>query len=348
MMRATGFLSFILIVLGAMPAHARVQVAIFPARVNDAPDVDAAAVSAAVINTYPAHAQVDLILPEQSRQALAMVQTTHEAAISLGVNGYIVIDVSRRAEGYSVSGALYDINGHELHFAERVVKQTSEIVPAAARIGDELAMVDVPATTAAQNGEAKHVGRPAPPLPPAAASSSPAEPGPAKPEAAAPALRHLVWPGVKLSYSYSYSAPDQSIVDTLTFLQFSGRLERQRFYLEVAAGIAVQAQRNGTFVARGFIADFDAARYLVRRSLSLYVGGGASVRAFTDGMGLAPFVIVGVTTPRLEFTRLYAELRLAQNLVARNYYLVSTSTPLAQETLNARPLEVGASVGVAW
>jgi hypothetical protein len=101
--------------------------------------------------------------------------------------------------------------------------------------------------------------------------------------------------------------------------QFDVRLERNRYFIELAAGFWLPSQTNARQGLGGFVGHVGASYYLLQdSSVSPYIGLGVSPRWFAGeykGPGLALNAHVGVMFMREAPTRLYAELRVDQNLM---------------------------------
>jgi hypothetical protein len=100
--------------------------------------------------------------------------------------------------------------------------------------------------------------------------------------------------------------------------QFDVRLEQRHYFVEIAAGFWLPSDTNARQGLGGFVGHIGASYYLAQGSVSPYIGLGFSPRIFAgewQGAGLAVNAHVGVMFMRESSTRLYAELRVDQNLM---------------------------------
>lgn len=129
-------------------------------------------------------------------------------------------------------------------------------------------------------------------------------------------------------------------------LGFDGRFERDGYFIEASAGFIIpassmgnssnQLSTNGLFVSAG------AAFYLSQSDIAPYLGLGIEPRlSLFSGLsvGLAPYAQLGLMLFRQSSTRLYAELRVAQNV------LPVRTTYSAQESY---PTELGVGLGLGF
>lgn len=129
---------------------------------------------------------------------------------------------------------------------------------------------------------------------------------------------------------------------------FDGRFEQDRFFIEVSAGFiagspttsSLDLTMGGVYVSGG------AALYLSEADTAAYVGLGIEPRLLLwpyPSIGIAPYAQFGVMLWRQSSTRLYAELRLAQNVMP-----VRVGTSTIPTTQLAYPTEAGLALGVGW
>jgi len=137
-------------------------------------------------------------------------------------------------------------------------------------------------------------------------------------------------------------------------VQFDARLEQEHYFLELGAGFWLPSETNSHASLGGFVGHLGGSYYLMHASCSPYLGLGVSPRAFLgeyEGAGLAVNAHVGVMFMREASTRLYAELRVDQNLIkarsnAYDYdYTVSGAPRRAQDVL---PTELSLAVGLGF
>jgi hypothetical protein len=125
---------------------------------------------------------------------------------------------------------------------------------------------------------------------------------------------------------------------------FDGRLERERYFLEFGAGILVPAAPNASMRSAygGAYAELGAAYFVTEGDVALSVGGGVLTRALLSpqfSLNLAPYVQGGVTFSRDSSTRLYADVRIAQNVLPMSF---------GYSAAEVFPTEVGLQVGIGF
>ena len=147
-------------------------------------------------------------------------------------------------------------------------------------------------------------------------------------------------------------------LDPLLTLQFDGRFETDSYFLEIGAGAAIPSDSANRRGYGGLFAEFGASAYLGADGSPLYLGGGIIPRIFGSsgggGVTAAIYGQSGLMFMRTSSTRLYAELRIAQNVIGMDFgnsydYSYSPNgvyAPPARKT--AYPTEVGLQVGIGW
>lgn len=96
--------------------------------------------------------------------------------------------------------------------------------------------------------------------------------------------------------------------------------ERDRYFFEVGAGVLVPSSANsgaGTGYG-GLTSELGASYFLGDGTLAPFVGGGVEPRLIFSGavLNFAPYAQLGFTASRQSRNRFFAELRVAQNLLA--------------------------------
>lgn len=130
-------------------------------------------------------------------------------------------------------------------------------------------------------------------------------------------------------------------------LGFDGRFERDWYFIEASAGFIIPASSMGSgsssqLSVNGIFVSAGAAFYLSQSDIAPYLGLGIEPRlSLFSGLsvGLAPYAQLGLMLFRQSSTRLYAELRVAQNV------LPVRASYSAQESY---PTELGVGLGVGF
>ncbi len=135
-------------------------------------------------------------------------------------------------------------------------------------------------------------------------------------------------------------------------LQFDGRLEAERYFLEFGAGLLLPATGDHRDYGALF-AEIGGSRYLTDGDIAPYIGAGVSPRIIFDsvdgGIGVAPYVQAGLMLMRASSSRLYFDVRLSQNLTPlhkRDTYDWATDTSVSSTEIY--PTEIGFLFGIGW
>jgi hypothetical protein len=159
--------------------------------------------------------------------------------------------------------------------------------------------------------------------------------------------------GMKTGFIVPYASGYD--LDTMLSFQFDGRFESDRYFLEFGAGAILPASTDGRRRYGGLFAEFGASAYLGPLGSPLYLGGGVSPRIFASsndgGVRAAAYGQIGVMFMRTSSTRLYAELRASQNLIAMNLGGGATVAPNGSYQPSSKtvyPTEIALQVGIGW
>jgi hypothetical protein len=135
-------------------------------------------------------------------------------------------------------------------------------------------------------------------------------------------------------------------------LQFDARLEKPEYFLELSAGFWLPSRTNSHDGLGGFVGQLGGSYYLAHTSVSPYIGLGISPRAYLgqyEGAGLAINAQVGVMFLRESSTRLYAELRVDQNLIQVKPSIDEYEADGVQNSVHAvLPTECSFAVGLGF
>jgi hypothetical protein len=153
--------------------------------------------------------------------------------------------------------------------------------------------------------------------------------------------------------------PFASGVDLAPMLdvQFDGRFETDHYFLEIGAGLMLPTNETNRRGYGGLFAEFGGSVYLGDEGSPLYVGGGLIPRLFFSsedgGVQAAIYGQVGYMFMRTSSTRLYAELRVAQNALPVRIgpnNQPSSSVPYYNysDAKDKYPTEFGLQVGIGW
>jgi hypothetical protein len=125
-------------------------------------------------------------------------------------------------------------------------------------------------------------------------------------------------------------------------VMFNGRFERDRYFLEIGAGLAVPTS-GGSASYGGVWSEMGASYYLSEANFAPYVGAGIQPRLNFSAtpVNFAPYTQLGFMFPRDSSTRLYADLRIAQNIIPMQFGFGSGAS-------QTRPTEASLQLGMAF
>jgi hypothetical protein len=158
--------------------------------------------------------------------------------------------------------------------------------------------------------------------------------------------------GFKTGVVVPYSA--QIKLASMVGLSFDARLEGRRYFLEFGGGLLVPAASydGGAGEAYGgLFADLGASYYLTQTDISPYVGAGAMPRILSmQPASLAVYSQAGLMFFRTSSSRLYTELRVAQNLTPMEIvdYTYNSAGDEGISRTRFWPIEFGLNVGLGW
>jgi hypothetical protein len=141
--------------------------------------------------------------------------------------------------------------------------------------------------------------------------------------------------GVKVGFALPVAAFTQ--VNPLGSLEFNVRLEREHFFFELGAGALIPAVvSSNSPVYGGITFELGASYFLSEGDTAPYLGAGVQPRLIFAGsvLNLAPYVQAGLMFSRQSSPRVYAQLRVSQNVL-----------PVGD---NLYPTELAAQVGIGW
>ncbi|MBI5511977.1 MAG: hypothetical protein HY903_24735 [Deltaproteobacteria bacterium] len=136
-------------------------------------------------------------------------------------------------------------------------------------------------------------------------------------------------------------------------LQFDGRFEGELGFLEFGIGLTLPTMTDDDKDSLGgLFAEFGGSYYLADANVSPYVGGGVIPRLYwgvgDGGVRAALYGQGGVMFMRESSTRLYTELRVAQNVLPYTSSGYDYITDQPKPKHDYYPTEVSLQVGIGW
>ncbi|MFT3840682.1 MAG: hypothetical protein QM723_27075 [Myxococcaceae bacterium] len=148
--------------------------------------------------------------------------------------------------------------------------------------------------------------------------------------------------GVKLSFGAPVSG--NASFNGMGSIGFDARFEREHYFVELGANLILPGPgTNKSYGGAG--ADLGIDYFITNSDTAFYFGGGILPRLlFSDGMNsplnVAPYLQLGLLFDRSARMRLYADVRVAQNLLPVRE---GSGTPV-----DTYPTELTVQVGIGW
>lgn len=283
MTRAGCVLGFLMTLWAAATAHAQ-YTGVFPVHATSFSAEERAAIGTLISNAYAEQTRTSVLTPDELAPVLRQAGTETRAAEQLGLYEYVHVEAVTLHSRIVLYAQLRDTHGRSVY----------EVRDTAFSLDDmEIVSQRMAAALATRGGvygrRAVH----------------------ARPRTYTEKLF-----GVRLALVMPQARRLETQASLL--VQFDVRLERKYYFLELAAGFWLPSETNSRQGLGGFVGQVGGSYYLLQDSVSPYIGLGVSPRYFAGeytGAGLAINAHVGVMFMRESSTRLYAELRVDQNLM---------------------------------
>lgn len=327
------------------------DVAVFPPEMGNLSAQDASTVGELIAQAYASVSQQSVVSPTYAQTALTQGQTYEGAAAQLGVKEYIRLSAVAAGRYIAIAASRYQADGRLLQQA----KQNANGIEGLTYTADSMAR--------ALLGQSA----PAPVLAPTV--TQPMEYAPQVRQPRKKREDHMDY-GVKAGVHLPFAK--NSRYYSAVSLQFDGRLQFPRFFLEFGVGFILPTviddnsydsncgyDGNGNYTCmdaprsnRGYIGgittELGASYYLTDTNIAPYIGGGLIPRVVLAGLdggedkrdiaSMSAYAQVGFTLPRRSTTHFFCDLRLAQAI-------------LPQHLDNDRevwPTEPSLHVGLGW
>lgn len=313
MRHALYWLGLFLTLSAAGVSHAQ-YTGVFPVQGTNLTESERASIGALISNAYAERTQTSVFTPAELDPILRQAGSETHAAQLAGLYEYLHVEAVRLDTRIVLYVELRDTHGRSLFDARDTAFSLDDM---------ELVSQRIAATLAARGG--RHY---------AGAQVS-------RPRRSAFAEKLF---GVRFALVMPWARRLETQASLLC--QFDVRLEQPRYFIELAAGFWLPSDTNSRQGLGGFVGHVGASYYLGQGSVSPYIGLGFSPRVFGgqyEGGGLAANAHVGVMFMRESSTRLYAELRVDQNLLRAR---PSDATDGARS--NILPTELSAAVGLGF
>lgn len=309
---------------------AAAEVAVMQAELANVTVEEGQAINAVFADAY-AEVNADKVTLAKAPEG-AQALPPDQVARDLGAQQYIMVRATRLSSRIILTAALYSADGKELHRVRMTAASLDDIEPVAQRMAralhdrtstDETQTID---NVTEREGQKKN--------------------------------RTFSEKVIGVKTSIEYPMNGGNYPPALNF-GFDTRLEGDSFFLEVGAGFLVSSS-GGSDTDRSFggiFTEFGADYYLTHTSVSPYIGAGVMPRLIGGehvdiAANLAAYGQLGVMFFRQSSSRLYLDLRVAQNLTPWRGTTTTYSNTYpyeTEQTLGARyPTELMVEVGVGW
>ncbi len=267
-----------------------------------------------------------------------------EAASLSHSSEYLVVRATRLNQRIVVTAIRYSADGKEIFHARMVAASLDDMEPVAARLSTALFEKKDPSETrtidTVTEREGKKVNR--------------------------TFVEKVI--GIKTSYEVPVALGSSTKYNPMIAFGANARLEGEKYFLEVGAGFTVPngvGFSDGTDLgsAGGIYGELGGSYYLNDNNVSPYVGGGITPRILGGknvdvSPNLAVFGQAGLMFFRTSSSRLYADIRVSQNITpwtntpnyVYNYDPVTKAQlePIRPAKKSTYPTEFGLAVGIGW
>jgi hypothetical protein len=325
----TGFLAWgVLGFLLARPASAAVMVAPIDGTNLEPAQVDA--ISQMLASAYQM-AETEAVIPlAQTRRAVEQSGSVPLAAKSLGASEYVYGTAVRLDTRIAITATRYALDGSAIYTAKMTAASLDDVEPASERLARALVRRQSPTDTKTLD----------------TVTSA---------EAAAP---FKTWSNKLTGFKAGLTVPIGwgQAIDPLMNAGFALRLDGQSHFLEFGVGISVPASATSSdwLAYGGAYADLGADFYLLQASTAPYLGFGVLPRLMSRQVtNFAAYVQGGAMFFRESKTRLYLDLRVAQNLLPVGFggssvYDSASGSTVTQTQKDLYPTEVSLNLGIGW
>jgi hypothetical protein len=324
--------AFTLALLAPVAAEAA-EVAMLPVQCTNLTDGECAAVGAVFSGAFASAsgAQVTLAPDAQPPQAGGAGSPAIPAYAPPTAVERLTVTATRLSSRISLRAALHRMDGAPIHAVEMMATSLDDLPPAAERMSRAL----VTRTSVDQTMTLHNITR----------------------TEGAKANRTTTEKVMGMKTGLFLPVASGVDLEPMLSLQFDGRFESDRYFLEFGAGAVLPSGSGNRRGYGGLFAEFGASAYLGPDGSPLYLGGGVIPRLFfaseDGGVRAAFYAQTGLMFMRTSSTRLYAELRVAQNAIAMDFgggeYLPGPNGTYQREaSKSVYPTEFALQVGIGW
>jgi hypothetical protein len=292
---------------------------------NIDPD-QADAIGQMVASAYQIEKKERVVPPAQVRAALEAGGSYEEVAQRLQATEYLYITAVKLDARIVIAASRYAPNGTLIYSAKITASGLDDVEPASDRLAKSLVNQRPPTTTRTLDNVTTTET-----VPPKRVSTA-----------------RLA--GFKGGFVYPIGWKER--VGSMMSVGFDLRLEGEHHFLEIGVGFAVPAGTESALKYGGLWSEIGASYYLMHTATSPYVGAGVLPRLMSkDVTNLAAYAQGGVMFFRDASTRLYTDLRVAQNLLPVGFSVCDTGGATYLTTCGTRrlyPTEISLNIGLGF
>jgi hypothetical protein len=263
--------------------------------------------------------------PAQVRAALEAGGSYEEVAQRLQATEYLYITAVKLDARIVIAASRYAPNGTLIYSAKITASGLDDVEPASDRLAKSLVNQRPPTTTRTLDNVTTTET-----VPPKRVSTA-----------------RLA--GFKGGFVYPIGWKER--VGSMMSVGFDLRLEGEHHFLEIGVGFAVPAGTESALKYGGLWSEIGASYYLTHTATSPYVGAGVLPRLMSkDVTNLAVYAQGGVMFFRDASTRLYTDLRAAQNLLPVGFSScgVVSGSYVTCGTRRLYPTEISLNIGLGF
>lgn len=286
-MRFSTFLSIPLLL--ALSSSALAAVMVLPVEGTNLQPGEVDAIGQLVANAYQAELKDRVVAPSQSKQAVAEAGSFQAAAQKVGATEYVHVTATRLDQKIVITATRYSADGKLIYSAKMSATSLDDIEPASERLAKAL----VHQTTTTEVRSIDNVTQTEQRVPNRTYAQQVA--------------------GLKGSFTYPIGWKDtlSPQMSGAVDLRFEGRMH----FIELGIGLTFAAGDDNPGYG-GLWLDVGGNLYLTDSNTGPYIGAGIMPRLMSESVAnLAPYAQVGVMFMREAKTRLYTDLRVAQNIL---------------------------------
>jgi hypothetical protein len=314
-----------LVLLLAVPRVQAQDAGVFPVHATNLSERDSASIGALFSSAYAEQAHRSVLMPAELAPVLQRTGSETRAAELLQLHEYVHVEAVQLPSRIVLSAQLRDMYGRSLYEVRDTAFSLDDLELVSLRMAAALvqrAPVLAASTFEGQDGAWASTTRP----------------------------RAEKLFGARFALVMPFARDLETQASLLS--QFDVRIERRRFFVELAAGFWLPSRTNARQGLGGLVGQLGGSYYLAHSGVSPYVGLGVSPRWFAgeySGAGLAVNAHVGAMFMCEASTRLYAELRVDQNLMRLHPRTRDDSgDERAYRHRELLPTELSAAVGLGF